>query len=60
MSFPDFKVLLPKRIWRENTSKEDIVHAVKEYMLRYPNYRVKGVKNGFAICERRMVEDEKR
>jgi hypothetical protein len=60
MSFPDFKVLLPKRIWRENTSKEDIVHAVKEYMLRYPNYRVKGVKNCFAICERRMVEDEKR
>jgi hypothetical protein len=60
MSFPDFKVLLPKRIWRENTSKEYIVHAVKEYMLRYPIYRVKGVKSGFAICERRMIEDEKR
>lgn len=60
MSFPDFKVLLPKCIWRENTSKEDVVHAVKEYMLRYLHYRVKGVKNGFAICERRMVEDEKR
>jgi hypothetical protein len=60
MSFPDFKVLLPKRIWRENTTKEDIVTAVKEYMTRYPHYRVKGVKNGFAICERRIAEDEKR
>jgi hypothetical protein len=56
MSFPDFKVLLPKRIWRENTTKEDIVTAVKEYMTRYPHYRVKGVKDGFAICERRTEE----
>jgi hypothetical protein len=56
MSFPDYKVLLPKRIWRENTSKENIVAAVKDYMNRYPHYRVKGVKDGFAICERRTEE----
>jgi hypothetical protein len=61
MSFLDYKVLLPKRIWTENTTKEDIVLAVKEYMEpRYPHYRVKGVKNGLAICERRLVEYEKR
>jgi hypothetical protein len=56
MSFPDYKVLLPKRIWEENSDKKDVVLAIKEYMKRYPHYRVKGVKNGFAICERKDGE----
>ncbi|EIT85948.1 hypothetical protein A374_08934 [Fictibacillus macauensis ZFHKF-1] len=48
-----YRVLLPKRIWRECSTKAEIVQAVKEYMQRYPHYIVKGVKNGFALCERR-------
>jgi hypothetical protein len=53
MSSPDYKVLLPERIWEENSDKKDIVAAVKQYMKRYPHYRVKGVKNKKAICERK-------
>ncbi|WP_231594053.1 hypothetical protein [Cytobacillus firmus] len=46
-------VLLPAWIWEEARGKEHLKMLVLEYMRRYPDYKVKGVKNGFAVCERR-------
>jgi hypothetical protein len=47
------KVLLPEWIWKEAKDKEHIKRLVLQYMLRYPNYKVKSVKDGFAVCIRR-------
>lgn len=51
-----YKVLLPAWIWKKGLSKEDLKERVLEYMERYPNYYVKGIKNGKAICERKEEE----
>jgi hypothetical protein len=48
-----YKVLLPARIWEEAQDKEEFKKLLAEYMSRYPNYIVKGIKDGFAWCERR-------
>jgi hypothetical protein len=45
-----YKVLLPKWIWEEAKNKEDLKRLVLQYMQRYPEYTVKSVKDGFAIC----------
>jgi hypothetical protein len=45
-----YKVLLPKWIWEEAKDKEDLKKLVLQYMQRYPEYIVKTVKDGFAIC----------
>jgi hypothetical protein len=45
-------VLLPEWIWKEARDKEHLKILILEYMRRYPDYKVKGVKNGFAVCER--------
>lgn len=46
------KVLLPRWIWEEAQNKEDLKKLILQYMERYPDYVVKSVKNGFAICDR--------
>jgi hypothetical protein len=48
-----YPVLLPKRIWKEAKDEAHLKRLILEYMKRYPHYRVKSVKNGFAICERK-------
>lgn len=45
-------VLLPAWIWEKATDKNHLRQLVLEYMRRYPNYTVKAVKNGFAVCIR--------
>jgi hypothetical protein len=47
-----YKILLPKWIWEEAKDKEHLKRLVLQYMQRYPEYTVKSVKDGFAICER--------
>jgi len=46
------RVLLPKRLWEQARDQEHLKRLILEYMLRYPDYRIKSVKNGFAICIR--------
>jgi hypothetical protein len=48
-----YKILLPKWIWEEAKDKEHFKQLVLQYMRRYPEYTVKSVKDGFAICERK-------
>jgi hypothetical protein len=48
-----YKVLLPKWIWEEAKDKEHFKQLVLQYMRRYPEYTVKSVKGGFAICVRK-------
>ncbi|EWG12721.1 hypothetical protein PBF_04260 [Cytobacillus firmus DS1] len=45
-------VLLPAWIWEEAKDKEHLKKLVLQYMQRYPDYTIKGIKNGFAVCER--------
>jgi hypothetical protein len=40
------------RIWEEAEDKEHFKKLLAEYMRRYPHYIVKGIENGFAICEK--------
>lgn len=47
------RVLLPKRLWEQARDQEHLKQLILEYMVRYPDYQIKSVKNGFAICERR-------
>lgn len=47
------RVLLP--LWIFDKAKGDeneINRLVVEYMARYPNYKVREISNGFAVCER--------
>ena len=46
------KVLLPPRIFKEaGDDKNELKRLILDYMARYPNYRIKKVKDGFAECE---------
>jgi hypothetical protein len=45
-----YKILLPKWNWEEAKDKEHLKRLVLQYMQRYPEYTVKSVKDGFAIC----------
>jgi hypothetical protein len=47
-----YRVLLPQRIFEEAQDKEHLKRLILEYMKHYPNYVVKSVKDGFAICIR--------
>jgi hypothetical protein len=55
-------VLLPERILKEksNWTKSNFDFAVRNYLLRYPNYRLLYVEGPFAVCERDDVERERR
>ena len=46
-------VLLPAWIFKQATDKDHLKKLVLQYMQRYPNYIVKRIENGFAVCERR-------
>jgi len=46
------KVLLPPRIFKEaGDDKQELKRLIVQYMERYPNYTIKKVKDGFAVCE---------
>jgi hypothetical protein len=53
------RVLLPARITKEQTNwtEQNFLFIVRNYLMRYPNYELIRVENGFAICDR---EDEVR
>lgn len=54
MEFFKTKVLLPKRMFDEAYDKEHFKLMLDEYMKTcYPNYIVKKIENGFALCERK-------
>jgi hypothetical protein len=46
-----YRVLLPKWVF-DATDKEHFKRNLARYMVRYPHYIVKGIKDGFALCER--------
>lgn len=53
MNFVPHKVLLPHWIFEQAQGNTDeIKRLVREYMRRYPNYRVIKVSGSFAVCER--------
>lgn len=46
------KVLLPASIFEQaGDDKNELKRLIVDYMARYPNYRIKKVKDGFAVCE---------
>lgn len=48
------KVLLPKWIWEEAQSNEHFKELVIKYIRKsYPDYSIKAIKDGFAICVRK-------
>ncbi|WP_203554977.1 hypothetical protein [Bacillus sp. B15-48] len=46
-------VLLPRWVFDQAEDKEHLKKLVLHYMQRYPDYVVKKIKNGMAVCERR-------
>jgi hypothetical protein len=50
-----YRVLLPKWIWKQAANKEEAKELIREYMKRYPHYRMVAVKEGFVICERTEI-----
>ena len=49
----DHNVLLPAWVFEQAEDKQHLKQLVLEYMQRYPDYRVKALKGGFAVCERK-------
>ncbi|MFJ5625414.1 hypothetical protein ACIQD3_22555 [Peribacillus loiseleuriae] len=46
-------VVIPSRLWEQAVDTEHLNKLAVEYiMVRYPDYRVITVKDGFAICEK--------
>jgi hypothetical protein len=46
-------IVLPKWIWEQAKDKEELQRLILEYInKRYPQYKVKSVHNGMAICYR--------
>jgi len=47
-------VVLPQKLWEKARNQEHLEQLILQYMkTSYPNYQIKRVENGFAICERR-------
>lgn len=46
-------VVLPARLWKEAKDNDELKSLILQYMERYPQYKVKTVKNGIAICQRK-------
>jgi hypothetical protein len=55
-------VLLPERILKEksNWTEQNFNLAVRNYLLRYPNYQLVRVEGPFAICDRADEVEERR
>lgn len=58
----EYKVLLPMWILRQirTISREEYLGLVKNYMRRYPHYRLKSVQSYMVVCERIEEPPEKR
>lgn len=50
----NYRVLLPKSFWEQAQNEEELKKLIVNYMRHYPNYRIKSVKDGFAICEKKV------
>jgi hypothetical protein len=46
-------VVLPAWIFVQAKDKEHLKKLVLDYIRKYPDYTVKKIKNGLAVCERR-------
>lgn len=46
-------VLLPAWIFKQAKDKDHLKQLVLDYMRKYPDYTIKSIKNGFAVCERK-------
>lgn len=44
------KVLLPSHLFQEAKDESHLNQLIVEYMVRYPDYEIKEIENGFAIC----------
>ncbi len=44
------KVVLPRWIWEQAKDKEEFKRLVLQYMERYPDYIVKRIESGLAVC----------
>ncbi|MEB6549115.1 hypothetical protein MXL46_08395 [Heyndrickxia sporothermodurans] len=51
----EYKVLLPEWCWTTAKDQQHLKKLVLQYMRHYPHYSVKSIKDGFAICERKIV-----
>lgn len=47
-----FRVLLPKWVFENSLTDEDVQANTINYMQRYPHYVLIKIENGFAICDR--------
>lgn len=56
------KVLLPERILKEkqNWTEQNFLFIVRNYLIRYPNYKFINVEGPFAICDREDEETKKK
>jgi len=48
-----YRVFLPPKMFEEARDREHFKQLLAEYMKHYPNYIVKRIEKGFALCERR-------
>jgi hypothetical protein len=62
LTYTRCRVLLPERIIKEksNWTEMNFDFAVRNYLLRYPNYRLLYVEGSFAICDREDDVEERR
>jgi hypothetical protein len=47
-----YNVLLPVWIFEQAKDREQFKQLLADYMKHYPNYIVRAVKDGMAVCER--------
>ncbi|MEH7342724.1 hypothetical protein V7122_02370 [Bacillus sp. JJ1532] len=46
-------VLLPAWIFEQAKDKDHLKKLVLEYMKKYPDYTIKSIKNGMAVCTKK-------
>jgi hypothetical protein len=47
-----YRVFLNPKIFEDARDREHFKKLLAAYMKNYPHYVVKGIKDGFAICEK--------
>jgi hypothetical protein len=62
LTYSRCKVLLPERITKEQSkwTEQNFNFIVRNYLMRYPNYELIRVEDGFAICDREDEVKERR